>query len=98
MEKLDVLRVVNDNCQHLQFVLYVNQLCCISPTGAPSLYQVITGVGLPVTSHTKLMGLLRTTDTLLGISLSRKSGGTVEVSKVVITYNNLLKVHLCVSK
>lgn len=53
----------------------------ISPTGIPSLYQLMTGVGLPVTSHTKLVDWLNTNDTLLGISLSRKSGGTVEVFK-----------------
>lgn len=54
-----------------------------SHTGAPSLYQVTTGVGVPVTSHTKLVGWLRTTDRLLDVSLSRKSGGTVEVPKVM---------------
>lgn len=47
------------------------------------MYQVTTGVGVPVTSHTKLVGWLRTTDRLLDVSLSRKSGGTVEVPKVM---------------
>lgn len=47
------------------------------------MYQVTTGVGVPVTSHTKLVGWLRTTDRLPDVSLSRKSGGTVEVPKVM---------------
>lgn len=41
----------------------------------------MTGVGLPVTSHTKLIGWFRTTETLPGVSPSRKSGGTVEAVK-----------------
>lgn len=49
------------------------------------MYQVITGVGLPVTSHTKLECWPKTTDRLPGVSLSRKSGGTVEVSEVNVT-------------
>lgn len=52
----------------------------------------MTGVGLPVTSHTKLIGWLRTTDTLPGVSPSRKSGGTVAgVKNVIITWEVLLK-------
>lgn len=70
----------------------------ISPTGVPSLYQVMTGLGLPVTSHTKLVGWLRTTDMLPGVSLSRNSGGTVEASKVIMTYNVSIEVHWCVGK
>lgn len=66
----------------------------ISPTGAPSLYQVMTGVGLPMTSHTKLVDWLRTSDTLPGVSPSRKTGGTVEVLKVITE----LKRFVCMSK
>lgn len=50
---------------------------CIPLTGVPSLYQVMTGVGLPVTSHKKLVDWLSTKDVLPGESPSRKSGGTV---------------------
>lgn len=34
-----------------------------------------------MTSHTKLIGWFRTTETFPGVSPSRKSGGTVEVVK-----------------
>lgn len=76
---------MNNNYEHVLYKIYVNSLIsAISPTRIPSLYQVMTGVGLPVTSHTKLVDWLRTNDTLPGVSLSRKSGGTVEVSKLII--------------
>lgn len=47
------------------------------------MYQVMTGVGLPVTSHTKLVDWLKTNDTLLCVSLSRKSGGTAEILNMI---------------
>lgn len=56
-------------------------LCQLRHTGVSSLYQVITGVGLPVTSHTRLVDWLNTSDTLRDASLSGKSGGTVEVKQ-----------------
>lgn len=57
-------------------------LCKLRHTGVSSLYQVITGVGLPVTSHTRLVDWPNTSDTLRAASLSVKSGGTVEVKQV----------------
>lgn len=76
---------MNNNCQYFLYRTRVDSLFDgISLTGVPSLYQVMTGVGLPVTSHTKLVDWLRTNDTFPGVSPSRKSGGTVEVSKVII--------------
>lgn len=72
---------------------YVNSLLNrISPTGVPSLYQVMTGVGLPMTSHTKLVDWLRTSDTLSGVSPSRKTGGTVEVSEVIIEHQAFVTI------
>lgn len=45
--------------------IYVKSLIrCITLTGIPSLYQVMTGVGLPVTSHKKLVDWLSTRDVL----------------------------------
>lgn len=54
----------------------------LGPTGVSSLCQVITGAGLPVTSHTRLVDWLNTSDTLYVASLSMKSGGTVKVKQV----------------
>lgn len=69
--------------------IYVKSLIrCITLTGIPSLYQVMTGVGLPVTSHKKLVDWLSTRDVLPGESLSRKSGGTVEASNRIICHEH----------
>ena len=38
----------------------------------------MTGVGLPVTSHSSVVGWFNTTDTLAGVWLSRTSGGTTQ--------------------
>lgn len=42
----------------------------------PSLSHVMTGGGVPVTSHTKLVGWFITTETFDGRLPSRTSGGT----------------------
>lgn len=78
---------VSSMCVYFLKTLLGSLLNEITLTGAPSLYQVMTGVGLPITSHIKLMGWFTMTDRFPCMSLSRRSGGTVEMSKVT-NYTN----------
>lgn len=51
----------------------------------------MAGLGLPLTSHTRLADWLNTSDTFNGASPSMKSGGTVEVERAgqeIISFSN----------